>query len=118
MKLLDHVLHADLVKFENDTVGRHLDKFDAVKQIREFYSGQTILMLVDLPFVLVFLSLIWVFSQELVLVPLTVMAVFALVSYVMGKRLKMILSEKSQAGDRKQNFLIEVLQGIEFTNDA
>mgnify|MGYP003642061963 CR=1 FL=1 len=112
MKLLDHVLHADLVKFENDTVGRHLDKFDAVKQIREFYSGQTILMLVDLPFVLVFLSLIWVFSQELVLVPLTVMAVFALVSYVMGKRLKMILSEKSQAGDRKQNFLIEVLQGM------
>ena len=112
MELLDHVLHADLVKVEGDTVGRHLDKIDAVKQIREFYSGQTILMLVDLPFVLVFLTLIWLFAQELVLVPLVVMAVFALISYVMGKKLKATLSEKSDASDRKQNFLIEVLQGM------
>ena len=112
MGLLDHVLHADLVKFESETVGRHLDKIDAVKQIREFYSGQTILMLVDLPFVIVFLTLIWVFAQELVLVPLTVMAIFALVSYVMGKKLKATLSEKSNASERKQNFLIEVLQGM------
>ncbi len=112
MELLNHVLHADLVKLEEKSVGRHLDKIDAVKQIREFYSGQTILMLVDLPFVLVFLSLIWVFSQELVFVPLTVMAVFALVSYVMGRKLKATLTEKSEASERKQNFLIEVLQGI------
>ena len=112
MELLDHVLHADLVKFESKSIGRHLDKIDAVKQIREFYSGQTILMLVDLPFVLVFLSLIWVFSQELVFVPLTVMAVFAMVSYVMGKKLKQTLNDKSDASERKQNFLIEVLQGM------
>ena len=112
MELLEHVLHADLVKFEGKTVGRYLNKIDAVKQIREFYSGQTILMLVDLPFVLVFLILIWVFSQELVFVPLLVMLIFAVVSYVMGKKLKATLSEKSDASERKQNFLIEVLQGM------
>ena len=112
MELLEHVLHADLVKFEGKTVGRYLNKVDAVKQIREFYSGQTILMLVDLPFVFVFLTLIWVFSQELVLVPLTVMAIFAVVSYVMGKQLKATLNDKSDASERKQNFLIEVLQGM------
>lgn len=112
MELLEHILHADLVKFESKTIGRYLNKVDAVKQIREFYSGQTILMLVDLPFVAVFLLLIWVFSQELVLVPLTVMAVFAVVSYVMGKKLKSTLEDKSESGERKQNFLIEVLQGM------
>jgi ATP-binding cassette subfamily C protein LapB len=112
MELLDHVLHTDLVKFESKSIGHHLDKIDAVRQIREFYSGQTILMLVDLPFVLVFLILIWVFSQELVFVPLIVIAIFAVVSYVMGKKLKATLSEKSDASERKQNFLIEVLQGM------
>lgn len=112
MELLEHILHADLVKFESKTIGRYLNKVDAVKQIREFYSGQTILMLVDLPFVAVFLLLIWVFSQELVLVPLAVMAVFAVVSYVMGKKLKSTLEDKSESGERKQNFLIEVLQGM------
>ena len=112
MELLEHTLHADLVKFESKTVGRYLNKIDAVKQIRDFYSGQTILMIVDLPFVFLFLGLIWVFSRELVLVPLSVMAIFAVVSYVMGKKLKETLSEKSDASERKQNFLIEVLQGM------
>ena len=112
MELLDHILHADLVKFESKTIGRYLNKVDAVRHVREFYSGQTILMLVDLPFVVVFLLLIWVFSQELVFVPLTVIAVFALVSYVMGKRLKQTLQDKSESSERKQNFLIEVLQGM------
>lgn len=112
MELLEHTLHTDLVKFEGKTVGRYLNKIDAVKQIRDFYSGQTILMIVDLPFVLLFLALIWVFSRELVLVPLSVMAMFAVVSYVMGKKLKATLNEKSDASERKQNFLIEVLQGM------
>ena len=112
MELLEHILHADLVKFESKTVGRYLNKVDAVRQVREFYSGQTILMLVDLPFVAVFLLLIWVFSQGLVFVPLTVIAVFAVVSYIMGKQLKLTLEDKSESSERKQNFLIEVLQGM------
>ena len=112
MQALEHVLHADVVKFESNTVGKYLNKIDAVKQIREFYSGQSILMLVDLPFVFVFLLLIWMFAQELVFVPLTVIAVFAVVSYVMGKKLKLTLQEKYQTSERKQNFLIEVLQGM------
>jgi ATP-binding cassette subfamily C protein LapB len=111
-ELLEHILHADLVNFESKSVGRYLNKIDAIKQIREFYSGQTILMLVDLPFVLVFLSLIWLFAQEMVFVPLTVMAVFAILSYVMGKQLKSTLTDKSETSERKQNFLIEVLQGM------
>ena len=112
MESLEHILHADIVKFEGNTVGRYLNKVDAIKQVREFYSGQTILMLVDLPFVAVFLALIWVFSKELVFVPLVVIVVFAIVSYVMGKKLKLTLEDKSETSERKQNFLIELLQGM------
>lgn len=111
-ELLEHILHADLVNFESKSVGRYLNKIDAIKQIREFYSGQTILMLVDLPFVIVFLSLIWLFAQEMVFVPITVMVIFAVLSYVMGKQLKNTLNDKSETSERKQNFLIEVLQGM------
>lgn len=112
IELLEHILHTDLVKFESKTIGGYLNKIDAVKQIREFYSGQTILMLVDLPFVVVFLTLIWLFAQEMVFVPLTVMAVFAILSFVMGRQLKNTLTDKSETSERKQNFLIEVLQGM------
>ena len=56
---IDKVVHSDLVKFESDSIGSYLDKMESLKKVREFYSGQNILMLVDLPFVLVFLILIF-----------------------------------------------------------
>jgi ATP-binding cassette subfamily C protein LapB len=85
---------------------------DSLKKIREFYSGQNILMLVDLPFVLIFLSLIFVFAGKMVLIPITVIAIFILVSYFTGKKLKLALEQRSSADQRRQNFLIETLQGI------
>ena len=112
LEVLERILHSDLVKFESNAIGTYLDKMEGLKQIREFYSGQTILMLVDLPFVLVFLSLIFIFAGVMVLIPLTVIALFIVISYFTGKQLRAALSNRSITDQRRQNFLIETLQGI------
>ena len=109
---IDKVVHSDLVKYEGDSIGSYLDKMESLKKVREFFSGQSILMLVDLPFVLVFLSLIFVFSGSMVLIPITVIAIFVVISYFTGNKLKEALEKKSSADQRRQNFLIETLQGI------
>ena len=109
---IENVLHSDLVKFESDSIGSYLDKMESLKKIREFFSGQSILMLVDLPFVLVFLSLIFIFSGVMVLIPITVIAIFIAISYFTGNKLKEALENKSSADQRRQNFIIETLQGI------
>ncbi len=109
---IERVVHADLVKFESNSIGSYLDKMEGLKKVREFYSGQSILMLVDLPFVLLFLSLIFLFSGKMVLIPLTIIAIFIVVSYFTGKQLKVALEQRSSADQRRQNFLIETLQGI------
>ena len=112
MHSIDRVVHSDLVSFESDSIGSYLDKMESLKKVREFYSGQNILMLVDLPFVLVFLSLIFVFAGKMVLVPITVIMIFVVISYVTGKKLKVALEQRSSADQRRQDFLIEILQGI------
>ncbi len=109
---LERIVHSDLVKFESNSIGNYLDKMEGLKKVREFYSGQTILMLVDLPFVLVFLSLIFVFSGAMVLIPITVIAIFVVISYFTGKELKAALEKRSSADQRRQDFLIETLQGV------
>ena len=109
---IDHVVHSDLVKFESSSIGSYLDKMESLKKVREFYSGQNILMLVDLPFVLIFLSLIFIFAGKMVLIPITVVLIFIVVSYFTGKKLKIALEQRSSADERRQNFLIETLQGI------
>ncbi len=109
---IERVVHSDLVKFESNSIGSYLDKMESLKKVREFYSGQSILMLVDLPFVLVFLSLIFVFAGEMVLIPITMIMIFVVISYFTGRQLKKALEERSSADQRRQNFLIETLQGI------
>jgi len=112
IRSIERVVHADLVKFESDSIGSYLDKMEGLKKVREFYSGQSILMLVDLPFVLMFLSLIFLFAGKMVLIPLVVISIFIVVSYYTGKQLKAALEERSSADQRRQNFLIETLQGV------
>jgi len=109
---IESVVHADLVKFEGNSIGSYLDKMEGLKKVREFYSGQSILMLVDLPFVLLFLSLIFLFAGKMVLIPVIVIVIFIAVSYFTGKQLKDALEQRSSADQRRQNFLIETLQGI------
>ncbi len=109
---IESVVHSDLVKFESNSIGSYLDRMEGLKKVREFYSGQNILMLVDLPFVLVFLSLIFIFAGMMVLVPVIMIVIFTFISYYTGKQLKEALEQRSSADERRQNFLIETLQGI------
>ena len=111
-KALAHLLKVDMVSFESQSKGAYLDKIQALEQVREFYYGQTILMLVDLPFVFVFLWLIWLFAGQMVLIPLTVIGIFLVVSLVTAHHLRLALEARSQSDERRQNFLIESLLGI------
>ena len=111
-KALAHLLKVDMVSFESQSKGAYLDKIQALEQVREFYYGPTILMLVDLPFVFLFLWLIWLFAGQMVLIPLTVIGIFLVVSLVTAHHLRLALAARSQSDERRQNFLIESLLGI------
>ena len=111
-RALSHMLQVDMVSFESQPRGAYLDKIQALEQIREFYYGQSILMLVDLPFVFLFLWLIWLFAGQMVLIPLTVIGIFMIVSLVTAHYLRIALETRSQSDERRQNFLIESLLGI------
>ncbi len=110
--LTDHLLSADLVAYERDAPGVHLDRASAVDALRDFYSGQAILILVDLPFAVVFLSLVAYLAGALVLVPLAILVTFAALAWSIGQRLRAALAERNSIDDRRYNFVIEVLTGI------
>ena len=103
--------HLESVVLQDDS-RTHLDQVDSLEKVRDFYSSQSILMLVDLPFVVVFLALIWTFSGELVFVPLSVMLGFLLISCLFGVRLRKAFNEQHLIDRRRQDFVLEVLNGI------
>lgn len=111
-KALGHLLESDIVQFEKVGPGVQMERMNALKTLREFYSGQALLALVDLPFAVLFLMIIWYLAGNLVLVPIVLITCFLLAALYAGKLLHKDLKSLMMADDRRLNFIIEVLGGI------
>lgn len=112
MNAMNCILDSETIAFDSKPTGFYLDKMSALEQIQEFYSSQSILLAMDLPFVIIFLSLIWIIAGPLILVPIILLAVFFIISTIAGSKLRIALKSRSLMEDRRQNFVIECLNGI------
>ncbi|MBE9398690.1 ATP-binding cassette domain-containing protein [Pontibacterium sp. N1Y112] len=112
MNVFSKVLYADSLAYNQHSQGYYLSRMQSVEDLQRFFSGQSMLLLLDLPFAFLFLGLIWFIGGELVLVPALLMVLFAVVAVVLGKKLEQALEVSHQTEQHRQNFLIESLNNI------
>ncbi|NOH82461.1 type I secretion system permease/ATPase [Vibrio sp. 03-59-1] len=89
---------------------RHLQEFES---IREFFTSATMSSLIDLPFALLFLGLIWLMAGNLVLVPIVGVVILIIHSLLIQGPLKKTIEEGSRLASQKYANLIESLAGLE-----
>ncbi len=109
---IERLMGANIIDFDRVGVGTHMERYNALSQLREFYAGQAILVMCDLPFAVVYLSGITYLAGYLVLVPITLIVMFAITAGVLGRRLRDSLNVRLMADDRRFSFIIEVLGGV------
>lgn len=109
---LERLLSTNIVDFEREGSGAHLERFSSLNSLKEFYAGQAVLALCDLPFAIVFLAAISWLAGWLVLVPIALILLFALSALLVGRKLRKAIESRTMADDRRFNFIIEVLTGI------
>lgn len=88
----------------------HLKEFDS---IRNFFTSSTIATLVDLPFVIIFLIVIYIIGGPIVIVPITIILIILLYSLFMRKRIQQAIEASFEASARKNAVLIETLNALE-----
>ncbi len=110
---VDTILLADPRRIEAEKLGAHIDRVNAIDSLRDFYGGQGRLLLIDLPFLFVFLGLFWVIAGALVLVPLTIFALLAAATLLVGRALRATLERRHELDDRRYSFIIQILSNIE-----
>ncbi|HTH17633.1 MAG TPA: ATP-binding cassette domain-containing protein [Magnetospirillum sp.] len=98
--------------FEKEGSGVHLERMNSLGTVREFYAGQALLTILDLPFALLYLALVWMMGGPLVLVPIFLLGAFAFAAMRVGNSLRAAIHNRMTADDRRFNFIIEVLGGI------
>ncbi|MCC9624377.1 ATP-binding cassette domain-containing protein [Thalassospira sp. MA62] len=111
-KAIGHLLSASLTDYRKTAPGLHLQRLNSLNVLRDFYAGQAIGAVIDLPFVMLFLGLIYVIAGPLVFVPAAILLAFGLTAIVLGNQLRHALDRRSQSDERRYNFIIETLTGI------
>ena len=106
------MMTSDLAAFERVGPGEHLERFNSISGIRDFYSGQAMVNLYDLPFAMLYLSAIWYLGGLLVLVPVVSIAFTVLMAPVIGRSLAVSLGKQRKAENRRYDFVISAISGI------
>jgi ATP-binding cassette, subfamily C, bacterial LapB len=113
VEAVERILFAPSSVIEQNPPGIHIDRLNAIDALRDFYGGQSRLLLIDLPFVVVFLGLVAAIGGWIVIVPLLMFATLSLVTMICGNHLREVLEQRAEQDDRRYDFIIEALNGIQ-----
>lgn len=105
-------INSNPVTRQYEGAGKQIQNLGAFQKLRDFYGGQVLVSIVDIPFALVFIAVIMFLTGFLVLVPLALIVIFAIVTWNVGDKLKEALHYQDESDDKRYNFIIESLQGI------
>jgi subfamily B ATP-binding cassette protein HlyB/CyaB len=85
----------------------------AVEQVREFVSGAAVSLVLDLPFLLIFVAVMFFYSWPLTLIALGMLGLVTLISALVVPVLRARLNQQFLIGARNQAFLTEYVAGME-----
>jgi subfamily B ATP-binding cassette protein HlyB/CyaB len=108
-----HLLRLHLPYFEHRPTGTLTARMHAVETIREFMAGATVSILLDLPFLAVFLAVMFAYSWQLSLIALAMLGVIAGLSIAVVPLLRARINRQFLLGARNQAFLTEYVAGME-----
>ena len=107
------ILNCPLERFESESSSTHLERVNAITTVKDFYSAQIATLIIDLPFALMFLALIWLLGGSLVIVPIVLLLAFSLLATRVGLRMRDAVRSRISSDDKRYDFLIEALKGIQ-----
>jgi len=111
-KIFNQVLNIKIDSKPAST-GQFVSRLQSFESVREFFTSATIAALVDFPFAILFLIVIFYISGPLVLITLTTVILSILLSWYMQKPLKKIIEKSVKEEQIKQTTLIETVTGLE-----
>ncbi|HEX9171280.1 MAG TPA: peptidase domain-containing ABC transporter [Telluria sp.] len=107
-----HLLRLPLPYFEQRPTGTLVARLHGVETIREFVSGAAVTLVLDFPFLLIFLAVMFSYSWQLSLIAIVLLAVIAVMSILVTPLFREKLNKQFMLGARNQAFLTEYLAGM------
>lgn len=111
--LFRHLLRLPLSYFGARRVGGLVARVHELDTIRNFITGSSLTLVIDLFFTIVFFAVMFLYSPLLTLVVLGMIPLYIIIALFITPVLRKGLEEKFQRGAENQAFLVEAVNGIE-----
>ncbi len=111
-QMFRHLLNLPLSYFEARRVGDSVARVRELERIREFLTSNSVTVVLDLFFTIVFFALMLLYSAWLTLIVVLSIPAYVLISVFITPVLRKLLDEKFRRGAENQGFLVESITGI------
>lgn len=100
--------------------GSYANNLRDFESVREFMTSASLLTLVDLPFAILFVSVIALVGGKLAIVPLTIIPLVTIVGLLVQPKLSFFIHASMKEGSQRQGLAVEAIEGVETlkTNNA
>lgn len=112
IQALDRILTVDYKSLNAVPAVRQAERLKAVSRYSDFMGSQSRLAVVDLPYVILFMSVMAMIGGWLALVPVVVIAIFSITVMVLSGRFRRVLEERKLQDTKIYDFISELLGGI------
>lgn len=112
-RLFKHLLHIPLRYFEVRRVGDTVARVRELENIRQFITGASINVILDLLFTIVFIAVMFLYSATLTFVVLCSIPFFVALSLFIRPLMKERLEERFDRGAETQSYLVEAVTGVQ-----
>jgi len=111
--VFEHLFRLPPRYFEHRPTGVVVARLQAVETIREFVAGAAVTLLLDCPFLVLFVAIMFYYSVPLTLVVLAILAVMVALSFALAPVFRARLDRQFLLGARNQAFVTEHVAGLE-----
>lgn len=108
-----HLFSLPYAYYQNRPTGTLVARLHGIETIREFITGAAVSLVLDIPFMLVFLTVMLFYSWQLTLIALTLLGLITLLSIGVTPLFRARLDRQFLLGARNQAFLTEYVAGME-----
>ncbi|NVJ90764.1 MAG: peptidase domain-containing ABC transporter [Methylocystaceae bacterium] len=108
-KVFEQILHLSPVFTERAPVGGQVSRIRSFESLREIFSGSLANTILDLPFVLLFISVIGFIAGPMVIVPLVLATLYAILGAIIMPEIRARSQLSGEVRSKRYGFLVEMV---------
>jgi len=110
-RLFSHVMDMQMASrpASAGALAGHVREFDT---LREFFTSASLIALIDFPFTILFVLLVWLIGGPLAIVPAVAVPIVLIVGRVLQVPLARVMSESLRQSAQKSSTLVEAISGL------